>query len=65
MTLNQAHMDFAAKLGRMVEECHRLGLHRTAHRLHDAEREIGWEITNTPMPESERKRMYCQTDGVK
>lgn len=58
-------LDFTRRLVFFIDEARRLGLYKTSHRLHDAERELGWELSGTEMPESERKRMYCNVSGVK
>ncbi len=37
---------FAVKLSRIHMEAMELGLIRTGHKLHDAVREVGWEIAD-------------------
>lgn len=44
---------FASDLVFLIDRARRLGLYRTSHRLHDAERELGWELAGQPMPETE------------
>lgn len=58
-------MEFASKLQLMAHEATTIGLYRTAHRIKDAAREVGWEISGEPTPQSERARMYAYTPGVK
>lgn len=65
MEIDSKHKEFASKLAFIMDEAHRLGLHRTGHRIHDAVRELGWEMQKRPVPYAERKWMYCNTPGVK
>ena len=51
---------FAYELNMLTDKARRLNLLRTMHRLHDAIRELGWDMAGQEMPESERNRMYCE-----
>ena len=42
-TLHGARRMFLAKLAELHAEAHRIGLHRTGHRLHEAVQESGFE----------------------
>jgi hypothetical protein len=58
-------LQFASDLQLMAHKAGSLGLYRTMHRIKDAAREVGWELSGEPTPKSERKRMYCETPGVR
>lgn len=44
---------FAIDLTTLMNTAMRLGLYRTGHRIHDAVRELGWELAGEDKPESE------------
>ncbi len=57
--------EFARDLSRMMVNAGALGLYRTQHRIHDAIRELGWEMAGMDVPAPEKKRFYCNVQGVK
>ena len=44
--------EFASELAFVMNKAMRLGLYRTMHKLHDAVREIGWEMADQIAKES-------------
>lgn len=65
MSITPETLEFANRLALMAEEASRLKLYRTMHRIKDAARECGWDMQDRDMPATERKRMYCNVQGVK
>lgn len=52
----QERRAFVTELTLLHERAHRLGLYRTGHVLHEAVREVGWEIAGVPRPKPEPTR---------
>lgn len=44
--LTRERREFALTLPLIMNKAHQLGLPRTGHKLHDAVRELGWEIAD-------------------
>ncbi len=57
--------EFASRLTLVMNEAMRLGLYRTMHKLHDAVREVGWELADIAKKEQEPKDSRYETRTAK